>query len=357
MTPIPSALTKCLWIWLWVLSSVAWSEPKFRVVVSGQAPFFLEMRQGHPRGLSPNLWERCRESLPLDCEYSYVADPEQALTLVRTGQADLAMGPISARSDQLEQLDFSFPYLESPLAVLVLRHNSNLFQRFSPSLRTGLVAGGLVFVLALTGVGLLVWLFERRSNPEHFPAAAHQGLEEAIWLAVTTATSVGYGDRFPVTRPGRLVMAVWMILAGITFSVVTALISTSLTLSHIPGMTVHTLHDLRSLHLAVVKDSPAGLALNPLNARITEVESLDRARQLLDRGKVQAVVSSGLILREALGRDARYQIQQLNQASLYFCFALPKDSPWTRRLNASLLRLQESGVLQEATDRWLNRGE
>jgi voltage-gated potassium channel len=37
---------------------------------------------------------------------------------------------------------------------------------------------------------------------------------DAVWWALTTVTTVGYGDRFPVTRDGRLV-AVGLMLAGI----------------------------------------------------------------------------------------------------------------------------------------------
>lgn len=39
---------------------------------------------------------------------------------------------------------------------------------------------------------------------------------DALWWATTTVTSVGYGDRFPVTTEGRIVAAVLM-LVGIGF--------------------------------------------------------------------------------------------------------------------------------------------
>jgi voltage-gated potassium channel len=44
------------------------------------------------------------------------------------------------------------------------------------------------------------------SNIETFP--------DALWWSATTVTTVGYGDRFPVTRDGRLV-AIGLMLAGI----------------------------------------------------------------------------------------------------------------------------------------------
>lgn len=49
--------------------------------------------------------------------------------------------------------------------------------------------------------------------------------EDALWWAVTTVTTVGYGDLYPVTRMGRIISVVLM-LSGITmFSSITALIA------------------------------------------------------------------------------------------------------------------------------------
>lgn len=61
---------------------------------------------------------------------------------------------------------------------------------------------GVALVLVLTA-GLLVRLVE----PETFPRI---GL--AYWWAVTTVTTVGYGDVVPVTPAGRLVGTVLMLI-------------------------------------------------------------------------------------------------------------------------------------------------
>lgn len=62
-------------------------------------------------------------------------------------------------------------------------------------------------VVTLVGA-LLVWLLERDTNPglSRFP--------NALWWAVVTVTTVGYGDVTPITPPGRFVAAILMV-AGI----------------------------------------------------------------------------------------------------------------------------------------------
>jgi voltage-gated potassium channel len=73
------------------------------------------------------------------------------------------------------------------------------------------VAGGLVIVAAA-----LVSFFERGAGGsiKDFPTA--------LWWAVTTITTVGYGDTYPVTAEGRGVGVLLMLLGITVFGVLTA---------------------------------------------------------------------------------------------------------------------------------------
>lgn len=63
----------------------------------------------------------------------------------------------------------------------------------------------------------VVWFFERKTNAVQFPPSYLDGIDDAIWWSVVTFTTVGYGDKTPITAPGRLAAVVWMIL-GITLA-------------------------------------------------------------------------------------------------------------------------------------------
>lgn len=82
-------------------------------------------------------------------------------------------------------------------------------------LRDILTGRGLHWVLAITvGVvllsALLVWLFERGSG------GSIKEYGDAIWWAVATVTTVGYGDAIPITAEGRGI-ALFLMVAGIVF--------------------------------------------------------------------------------------------------------------------------------------------
>lgn len=75
---------------------------------------------------------------------------------------------------------------------------------------------GTVLLLMFVG-GSLVTVFER----DRADATIHS-LPDGIWWAITTVTTVGYGDTYPKTAAGRGV-GVAMMVVGITlFSALTA---------------------------------------------------------------------------------------------------------------------------------------
>jgi hypothetical protein len=53
-----------------------------------------------------------------------------------------------------------------------------------------------------------------------------KNLSDGLWWAVTTITTVGYGDVAPVTIPGRLLGALLQLLGATMYGLVIALLST-----------------------------------------------------------------------------------------------------------------------------------
>ena len=54
-----------------------------------------------------------------------------------------------------------------------------------------------LILLYLSAVG--IYFFENQAQPEQFKSVFH-----CLWWAVTTLTTVGYGDVFPITAGGRI---------------------------------------------------------------------------------------------------------------------------------------------------------
>ena len=86
--------------------------------------------------------------------------------------------------------------------------------------RVGLYVGATVGLVGF--VAALAVLEAERDAPD----ASITSFGEAVWWTITTISTVGYGDRYPVTTEGRIVAATLMIAGIALLGVVTASIAT-----------------------------------------------------------------------------------------------------------------------------------
>lgn len=79
---------------------------------------------------------------------------------------------------------------------------------YSHRAQGGLATVGVAMFLLVTTASIGVLVFET-SGPANIKTAG-----DAVWWSFTTVTTVGYGDRYPVTPEGR-VIAVGLMIAGV----------------------------------------------------------------------------------------------------------------------------------------------
>jgi|tagenome__1003787_1003787.scaffolds.fasta_scaffold20735043_1 voltage-gated potassium channel len=122
------------------------------------------------------------------------------------------------RSSVFDLLIIALPILRPLRMLRLVTLLSVLNRRVASSLRGRVavyVVGSTILVLFCAALAVLD---AERSDPK----ANITGFGDALWWASTTVTTVGYGDRFPVTNEGRLV-AVLLMIGGIALlGVVTA---------------------------------------------------------------------------------------------------------------------------------------
>ena len=94
-------------------------------------------------------------------------------------------------------------------------------RRLARAFETGRILPFLMFGIALLAFvsGVVMWIVDR----EDFPT-----LGLALWWAVTTVTTVGYGDVVPEEPAGRLVAAALMIAGFASLSLLTGIIASLL---------------------------------------------------------------------------------------------------------------------------------
>jgi voltage-gated potassium channel len=87
----------------------------------------------------------------------------------------------------------------------------------------GLYAPAAAVLLVLMAAALM------RDAERSAPGATIKSYDDAVWWAITTVTTVGYGDRYPVTATGRAIAAGLMIIGVALLGIVTASMAAAFT--------------------------------------------------------------------------------------------------------------------------------
>jgi voltage-gated potassium channel len=109
-------------------------------------------------------------------------------------------------------------------------------------------------LLALPGVTLVMVLFSTMLMVEverSAPNATIKSGGDALWWALTTVTTVGYGDTYPVTTEGRIIASVMMLIGIALFGSMSAIVTSKLILPKETRDHEELRHEIRSLHAEI----------------------------------------------------------------------------------------------------------
>ncbi|MEZ4264009.1 MAG: transporter substrate-binding domain-containing protein [Polyangiaceae bacterium] len=329
--------------------------PRLRVGVAGDPPFVVE-RDEDLTGIAVELFREAAKESHLEFDMVKVETVPEGLLAVQHGDIDVLVGDVSITAARVERMRFSQPYFRSSLGVATMRSETASFaSKLTPFFSKSFFAATAVLLAVLCGVGTLVWLVERKKNPEQFPVAPARGIANGVWFALVTMTTVGYGDRAPVTPLGRIISGVWMVIALITASSLTAGIATALTLASLAQGGIENIDQLAREKVAVVSGTPAVDFAKQTRVRVVPVENMEEGIEKLMIGEVKGVLfdKPQLIFFAREHPDKDIVVSRASYQPQGYGFALPLETQHQHALNLALLRLAEQGFTHKVVIGWL----
>jgi polar amino acid transport system substrate-binding protein len=325
-----------------------------RVATKPLEPFVF--KQGDQwAGFSIDLWNAVAQRLGLDYEWVEVGNVKEQLEAVQTGRADAAIAGISMTAEREKLVDFSHPYFDAGLQILTRPQGKpSLWQHLRTFLTPGLLwllAVGLLFALVM---GHIIWLVERRHNPE-FPRGYLRGMIEGVWWLFLVVATGEYRDSETRSVVKHILTAAWWLVGVALIAQFTATITANLTVQQLTS-TIGGPGDLPGKSIATVRNSTAAEYLAGHGLAYIPVEHIEDAYDLLNRDEVQAVVYDSPVLLYYAAKEGKGRVQVVGAIFKpeKYGIALPPGSPLRKPINEVLLGLYQDGTYEKIQQKWFS---
>lgn len=323
------------------------------VGVRENPPFVVRDPSGQYRGIAIELWQGIAQSLNAQTRYVPADDVEALLSGVANRRFDVGIGALTVTAKRAEQVDFTQPFYRGGIGIAT-RASGGWRAALSGMVSPGFLKAVGALMLVLLMVGVLVWWFERRGNPEQFGGTAMRGIGSGLWWSAVTMTTVGYGDKAPSSFGGRIVGLVWMFVSVITISGFTAAIASSITIGRL-STEVHGVADLPHVRVASISGSTSALLADHEQLAAIDVVDPGEALRRLASGQVDAVLYDAPILQARIHEDRLQHLTVLGELVREedYALAVPRESELRKPINQALLQIVEAPRWHDTLDRYL----
>ncbi|SKB33414.1 Ligand-gated ion channel [Salegentibacter holothuriorum] len=309
---------------------------KLVIGVTPTPPFVME-ENGEYVGLSIDSWELINEKMEFDYEFKKYGSLAELLNGIENNEVDFSINPVTVTDNRMKRMDFSQPYFISHTGV-AKRSESQIFSYLGNLFSWNFISAILILLAVIFLFGFLVWIFERKKNAEEFGTGT-RGILQGFWWSAVTMTTVGYGDKSPRTTGGRVIALIWMFMAIIIISSLTAGIASSLTVQTMNDE-ISSIQDLSKFDVTSVESSSAKELLSLYNIEHNEVIDEKEGIALLQDEKTKLFVYDEPILRYEIKRSGLEDEIEILPKTLkkdYYGYSFPKNSALVDEINPVLI--------------------
>lgn len=354
--PSPRPLVSALLLLCMLCASTVRAEQspdELRVGVRNVPPFAMQTDDGQSTGVTVELWQRIAGMQGWKTRWVELDSAKDQVNALDEDRVDIAVGALSMTAERESRIDFSHAFFSTGLAIATPVRDTGWLSLLGQLLSPAFLGAVGILVLLLLGVGVLIWLIERRRNPDHFGGSAAQGIGNGFWWSAVTMTTVGYGDKAPSTAPGRLLATVWMFFSVITISGFTASIASSVTLNQ-TRTAISGVQDLDRARTLAVEGSTGEIALSERLIRSRSVPSPEQGLEAITERDADALVYDEAVLRFLL-RDSEDDIRLIDFPGGQQEYGLGLQEGFAHReaLNRSLLEVVRGEQWQQTLRRYL----
>ncbi|XP_036694018.1 glutamate receptor ionotropic, NMDA 2C isoform X2 [Balaenoptera musculus] len=294
-------------------------------------------------------------------------------------RADMAIGSLTINEERSEIVDFSVPFVETGISVMVARSNgtvspSAFLEPYSPAVWV------MMFVMCLTVVAITVFMFEYFS-PVSYNRSLTSGkksggpsftIGKSVWLL----WALVFNNSVPIENPrgttSKIMVLVWAFFAVIFLASYTA----NLAAFMIQEQYIDTVSGLSDKKFQRPQDQyppfrfgtvPNGSTERNIRSNYRDMHthmvkfnqrSVEDALSSLKMGKLDAFIYDAAVLNYMAGKDEGCKLVTIGSGKVFattgYGIAMQKDSHWKRAIDLALLQFLGDGETQKLETVWLS---
>lgn len=317
-----------------------------RVGIYVNEPFVIRHGEEYS-GFCIDLWKACAADLDLSFNLVPFDRIPDLFDATSKGAIDLSVSGLFITGERMQKVDFSQPFLQGGLQVMVHEKRGSSLRKLWNGLRDSghlrVFTIGVVIILLGT---LLLTLSERRWNGEFYKDWAN-GLAESFYH-VMSIVMTGKSSHKGLPGPwGKILAGIWIAFGVGVVAYITSSVTSVMTVNRLESI-IKGPEDLQTHRVGVITGSVGAKYCEEAHLQTVNFPSMGEAAQALVSAHIDAVVHDAMTLQWYDNAHPEMPITEVGPIfdKKYYGFGMPIGSPLRHNLNHSLLRLNESGFIE-----------
>jgi polar amino acid transport system substrate-binding protein len=322
--------------------------PKLKVATKFAPPMVID-KAGNLEGFSIDLWKEISKRKNINSEFIVKNNVKEILDSAINREVDIGIAAISQTSDREKIVDFSQPYHNAGLEVLVRSDDINIIQQTGTFLKSGamkLLYFGLLGILILANLHYF-WniLRNKKVTGNYF---------KDVWDNIWWLFNGLFKSEFSIDS-NRLhqITTVFMIIVSIIFvTQFQAVVTSDLTLDQIDSR-IASLDDLKGKKIGVVASTTAQkfASENQLNS-----ENFDNNEELFNgllKQKSDAIILDAPIAKYYTKNEGKGKVAESVTLNIeHYSIVFPIGSTIRKDINEAILSIEQDGTMSILNQKW-----
>lgn len=325
------------------------------VAIQYDQTYTMKDKEGNWTGPMVDFWRLVARELRQSYTFKEMSLSNIMIALEQ-GTIDVAAITTFINADREKRFDFSTPLGEGRHAVVTVyqaKHEHPWMAAISVFFSWGTLTALFVLLATLFLLGILIWLIERKRNPEDFGTTRRGGIGAGVyWAGSTLASGLCFGI-YLKTLPGRILGLTWMIICGLALSAVIASLTHSLT-DQLQQMQVIEDDELRYMHLGVKSGSVQVDMLKEAGGYYTLFDTDEGAMNAVLNGQIDGYLSFETRANFYANHEysGKISVYPTRLKTHLYALAMPKRSALRKPINVAILRLLDDSVWESLLDHY-----